>query len=210
MSRAGCEPGYKKTNQDNCFAFEKYITEDQALFGAMDGHGPNGEAPALLWGCQGYRVPGTRTLLSACRGSRAVPTCRSQPRDVSGNGVVRRNTSSRAVHAMVQVYSRACLVCLSPGAQHSPSLFSCAGHFVSGFVKKQLPMLLVSHMDVEGHGNGGSDSSGVREALRGAFLEVETNLEASSIDCEFSGCTCAVAHLQVRGWLVSRFRGTRC
>lgn len=42
MSRAGCEPGYKKTNQDNCFAFEKYITEDQALFGAMDGHGPNG------------------------------------------------------------------------------------------------------------------------------------------------------------------------
>jgi serine/threonine protein phosphatase PrpC len=43
MSRAGCEPGYKKTNQDNCFAFEKYITEDQALFGAMDGHGPNGE-----------------------------------------------------------------------------------------------------------------------------------------------------------------------
>lgn len=44
MSRAGCEPGYKKTNQDNCFAFEKYITEDQALFGAMDGHGPNGTA----------------------------------------------------------------------------------------------------------------------------------------------------------------------
>lgn len=43
MSRAGREPGYHKTNQDNCFAFEKYITEDQALFGAMDGHGPNGE-----------------------------------------------------------------------------------------------------------------------------------------------------------------------
>ncbi|KAI8472686.1 MAG: phosphatase 2C-like domain-containing protein [Monoraphidium minutum] len=42
MSRAGREPGYKKTNQDSCFAFEKYITEDQALFGAMDGHGPNG------------------------------------------------------------------------------------------------------------------------------------------------------------------------
>lgn len=42
MSRAGREPGYKKTNQDNCFAFEKYITEDQSLFGAMDGHGPHG------------------------------------------------------------------------------------------------------------------------------------------------------------------------
>jgi hypothetical protein len=42
MSRAGREPGYKKTNQDNCFAFEKYIAEDQSLFGAMDGHGPNG------------------------------------------------------------------------------------------------------------------------------------------------------------------------
>lgn len=44
MSRAGREPGFKKTNQDNCFAFEKYITEDQSLFGAMDGHGPHGEA----------------------------------------------------------------------------------------------------------------------------------------------------------------------
>jgi serine/threonine protein phosphatase PrpC len=42
MSRAGKEPGFKKTNQDNCFAFEKYITEDQSLFGAMDGHGPHG------------------------------------------------------------------------------------------------------------------------------------------------------------------------
>ncbi|KAF6264742.1 phosphatase 2C-like domain-containing protein [Scenedesmus sp. NREL 46B-D3] len=42
MSRAGREPGYKKTNQDNCFAFEKYITEEQAMFGAMDGHGPHG------------------------------------------------------------------------------------------------------------------------------------------------------------------------
>ncbi|WIA16852.1 hypothetical protein OEZ85_013785 [Tetradesmus obliquus] len=42
MSRAGREPGYKKTNQDNCFAFEKYITEEQSMFGAMDGHGPHG------------------------------------------------------------------------------------------------------------------------------------------------------------------------
>lgn len=42
MSRAGKEPGFKKTNQDNCFAFEKYITEDQSLFGALDGHGPHG------------------------------------------------------------------------------------------------------------------------------------------------------------------------
>uniref|UniRef100_A0A7R9YVZ8 PPM-type phosphatase domain-containing protein n=1 Tax=Chlamydomonas euryale TaxID=1486919 RepID=A0A7R9YVZ8_9CHLO len=42
MSRAGKEPGFKKTNQDNCFAFEKYILEGQSLFGAMDGHGPHG------------------------------------------------------------------------------------------------------------------------------------------------------------------------
>ena len=47
MSRAGKEPGFKKTNQDNCFAFEKYFTEDQSLFGAMDGHGPHGEASEL-------------------------------------------------------------------------------------------------------------------------------------------------------------------
>jgi hypothetical protein len=45
MSRAGREPGYKKTNQDNCFAFEKFIGEDQSLFGAMDGHGPHGAQP---------------------------------------------------------------------------------------------------------------------------------------------------------------------
>jgi hypothetical protein len=48
MSRAGREPGYKKTNQDNCFAFEKYITEEQSMFGAMDGHGPHGELLLLL------------------------------------------------------------------------------------------------------------------------------------------------------------------
>jgi hypothetical protein len=65
---------------------------------------------------------------------------------------------------------------------------------VSGFVKKQLPMLLVSHMGGDGSVHG---SSSVQEALRESFLEVDTNLAASSIDCEFSGCTCAVAHLQV-------------
>ena len=58
MSRAGREPGFKKQNQDNCFAFEKYITGDQALFGAFDGHGPNGET----------RSPG-----AACGSSRPGP-----------------------------------------------------------------------------------------------------------------------------------------
>ena len=43
MSRAGREPGFKKQNQDNCFAFEKYVAAGQALFGAFDGHGPNGK-----------------------------------------------------------------------------------------------------------------------------------------------------------------------
>jgi hypothetical protein len=69
-------------------------------------------------------------------------------------------------------------------------LVLCAGHFVSGFVKKQLPMLLVGQM-------GGGKSS-VQDALHASFLEVDENLEASTIDCEFSGCTCAVVHLQVR------------
>lgn len=66
MSRAGCEPGYKKTNQDNCFAFEKYITEDQALFGAMDGHGPNGEHSVCdgLGGCsEGRGAPSAASHL---------------------------------------------------------------------------------------------------------------------------------------------------
>ncbi|CAD7697770.1 unnamed protein product [Ostreobium quekettii] len=42
LSRGGREPGFKKTNQDNCFAFEKYIQHHQSLFGTFDGHGPNG------------------------------------------------------------------------------------------------------------------------------------------------------------------------
>ena len=49
MSRAGREPGFKKQNQDNCFAFEKYITNEQSLFGAFDGHGPNGAATLCLF-----------------------------------------------------------------------------------------------------------------------------------------------------------------
>ena len=48
MSRAGREPGFKKQNQDNCFAFEKYVCEGQALFGAFDGHGPEGRLSFLL------------------------------------------------------------------------------------------------------------------------------------------------------------------
>lgn len=65
---------------------------------------------------------------------------------------------------------------------------------MSGFVKKQLPMLIVSHLT---NSNGSGPALSVQEALRESFLEVDDNLGASSIDCEFSGCTCAVAHLQV-------------
>jgi hypothetical protein len=43
MSRAGQDPGRKKTNQDSCVAYQRYVFEDAALFGAMDGHGPLGE-----------------------------------------------------------------------------------------------------------------------------------------------------------------------
>lgn len=75
MSRAGCEPGYKKTNQDNCFAFEKYITEDQALFGAMDGHGPNGEGGGENRLSQGIRERVVASPLKGLKGPRAV-TCR--------------------------------------------------------------------------------------------------------------------------------------
>ncbi|KAI8463900.1 MAG: phosphatase 2C-like domain-containing protein [Monoraphidium minutum] len=42
LSRAGREPGYKKTNQDACFAYDTFLSEGEGLFGAMDGHGPNG------------------------------------------------------------------------------------------------------------------------------------------------------------------------
>jgi hypothetical protein len=64
MSRAGREPGYKKTNQDNCFAFEKYITEEQSMFGAMDGHGPHGKLPLLL--TKLYSMFGCRPTAQQC------------------------------------------------------------------------------------------------------------------------------------------------
>ena len=64
MSRAGREPGFKKQNQDNCFAFEKYITNEQSLFGAFDGHGPNGMHTTPRWSpCSGsmLSVPNSGT-----------------------------------------------------------------------------------------------------------------------------------------------------
>ena len=42
LSRAGCEPGFRKTNQDSCFAYAPYPADGAALFGVMDGHGPLG------------------------------------------------------------------------------------------------------------------------------------------------------------------------
>jgi len=37
------DPTHPNTkHQDSCFAFEKYISEEESLFGAMDGHGPHG------------------------------------------------------------------------------------------------------------------------------------------------------------------------
>lgn len=42
VTRTGQEGDTKKVNQDACFAFDKYLTDDQSLFGAFDGHGPCG------------------------------------------------------------------------------------------------------------------------------------------------------------------------
>ena len=127
MSRAGREPGFKKQNQDNCFAFEKYITGDQALFGAFDGHGPNGESrrPEAL--CD-------RSLL----GPHQQLRCSSLKIKIKDQ---RRS-------------SAACELAALPGA-HDPfwqSLTSRnhpAGHLVSGYVKQHLPIMLVNHLSSE-------------------------------------------------------------
>ena len=68
MSRAGREPGFKKQNQDNCFAFEKYITAEQALFGAFDGHGPNGRRRTNV-GCS------HRAIMQCCASTAALSAC---------------------------------------------------------------------------------------------------------------------------------------
>jgi hypothetical protein len=77
-----------------CVQFEKFITEDQALFGAMDGHGPNGAAT-------------------------------SSPLDLRGRD---------ALHSP----------CPCQPTPPLPRPLWPAGHLVSGYVKKHLPMLLVN------------------------------------------------------------------
>jgi hypothetical protein len=72
MSRAGREPGYKKTNQDNCFAFEKFIGEDQSLFGAMDGHGPHGAAPHSTAAARSATTPAAAAAPPAAEGAKAA------------------------------------------------------------------------------------------------------------------------------------------
>lgn len=42
MSRAGQEPDFKKTNQDNCCVHRIFADDAQSLYGCFDGHGPNG------------------------------------------------------------------------------------------------------------------------------------------------------------------------
>eukprot|EP00887_Chlorella_sp_A99_P000493 scaffold17.g493.t1 len=42
LSRAGRDGNARKTNQDSCFAYEQFMAPGQALFAALDGHGPNG------------------------------------------------------------------------------------------------------------------------------------------------------------------------
>ena len=42
VSRTGEEPDAYKVNQDSCFAYDKFLGDDQAIFGVLDGHGPFG------------------------------------------------------------------------------------------------------------------------------------------------------------------------
>eukprot|EP00951_Prasinocladus_malaysianus_P009300 scaffold67823_cov48-Prasinocladus_malaysianus.AAC.1 len=55
------------------------------------------------------------------------------------------------------------------------------GHMVSGFVKQNLPELLVHHLQ--------NDEEDVPAALTEGFLEVDQKLSDSHVDCEFSGST---------------------
>jgi hypothetical protein len=59
---------------------------------------------------------------------------------------------------------------------------------VSGFVKSNLPIVLVNHI---------TSSIDLRRAFIQSFLEVDQGLAESKVDCEFSGSTCTVAYLKV-------------
>lgn len=74
-------------------------------------------------------------------------------------------------------------------------------------------MLLVQHVleasrrigidrtSSDGRPWSGSSTTGgkkvIQQALGEAFPTMDAGLDSSGIDCEFSGCTCAVLHLQV-------------
>lgn len=123
LSRAGREPGYKKTNQDSCFAFEKYISDDGALFGAMDGHGPHGAHRRAGAGRGGAgRVEGG---CMRCRlfGASAAAQWAQRPRS----------------HGLSLSLTRASAPAPAP-VVHPP------GHLVSSFVKQHLPVALVAHL----------------------------------------------------------------
>lgn len=61
VTRTGQEGDAKKINQDSCFAFERYLTDDQSLFGAFDGHGPCGH---LVSGFVKKQLPASLAQLS--------------------------------------------------------------------------------------------------------------------------------------------------
>eukprot|EP00740_Mantoniella_antarctica_P015540 CAMPEP_0181377034 /NCGR_PEP_ID=MMETSP1106-20121128/17660_1 /TAXON_ID=81844 /ORGANISM="Mantoniella antarctica, Strain SL-175" /LENGTH=255 /DNA_ID=CAMNT_0023495699 /DNA_START=168 /DNA_END=932 /DNA_ORIENTATION=+ len=53
-TRAGKEPGYRKTNQDSYAVHEKFASTTGSFFAVFDGHGPNGH---LVSGLAKERVP---------------------------------------------------------------------------------------------------------------------------------------------------------
>jgi hypothetical protein len=59
-------------------------------------------------------------------------------------------------------------------------------------------MLLVDRIVAGSKASSSSNSQVVvRHAMRETFARADAGLDRSGIDCEFSGCTCAVLHLQV-------------
>ena len=53
-TRAGDEPGYRKTNQDSYAVHEKFASTAGSFFAVFDGHGPNGEEGRTCVQCSAH------------------------------------------------------------------------------------------------------------------------------------------------------------
>ena len=121
QSVAGREPGFKKQNQDSCFAFDKFASRHQALFGTFDGHGPNGMLNRTSQQCMSVI-----NHLMCC--ARSAVHCALLAQE--------KNRVNRQQGEGQQAFCARMMICAG-----------LTGHFVSSHIKQHLPIALLARLN---------------------------------------------------------------